>query len=140
MCRYFIDKLNIPFEQTPQGICHSEFVANEPNTRGELWHKEREKYGFDSRETWDIGWSLELFLYERLCLFKKVNNVDLAFHKYNYKGSVITLEECLDRLIEGLALDITLEEDGDKRKDSRVAQSISDIFPLLQLCLRDLWW
>ena len=48
------------------------------------FRKEREKYGFDSRETWSLKMTSALWLYERLKMYLKQAGkiVDLSFYKF----------------------------------------------------------
>ena len=140
MQRKYIDDLNIKFEDTPQGFCNQEFIEAAEGSRAEQWHKEREIYGFDSRETWSLDYNLKLWLYERLCMFNKVNNIDTNSYKFKYKDKELTQQECIDKMIEGLRYDITLGIWDKQRIEGEVAEKIDDVFPILSLCINSLWW
>lgn len=141
MNRKYIDDLGIKFEDTPQGFCNEEFLENVPGTRGEYWHKERAIYGFDNRETWSLDYAIKLYLYERLCMYNEVNCIDTEFHKFKYKGEELSQQQCIDRMIEGLKLDLTLSDLNEKRfKDENIKSKINDVFPILALCINSLWW
>jgi hypothetical protein len=129
--RKYIDDLGIKYEDTPQGWC-----PDDP--REEKWEEEKEIYGFDSRETWSLDYSFRLWLYERLCMYNEINIVDTSFHKFEYKGETLTLQNCIDRMIEGLKLDLTIEEYDLKKKE--VQNKIDDVFPIFALCCPFLWW
>ena len=64
MSRYYIDELGIALEDRPEGW-------NRGDGREEYWKQERNKYGFDERDTWSLYYTMDLLLYERLCSFKK---------------------------------------------------------------------
>lgn len=141
MKRKYIDDLGIKFEDTPQGFCHEEFLSKDSDSRGEYWHKEREEYGFDNRETWSLDYNLKLWLYERLCMFNEVNCINTNLHRFIYKDKEITQQECIDRMIEGLKLDLILDTWDRKRTDDiEVKTKIEDVFPILSLCINSLWW
>lgn len=133
MSRYYIDELGIDFEETPQGW-------NENDGRQEMWAKERKKYGFDERETWSLEYTMNLLLYERLCMYKEVACIDLNYHRFNYKGKELTQLECIDRMIEGLKLDLTLGDHDKKREDKEISELIEDVYPIYALCKNALWW
>lgn len=131
--RKYIDELGIKHENTPQGWCPGD-------EREEGWSKQREIYGFDSRETWSLDYTFKLWLYERLCMYNEINIVDTSYHKFKYKDSEITFQECLDRMIDGLKLDLTLDEFSNERKDRDIQDKIEDVMPIFCLCHSCLWW
>ena len=129
----YIDDLGIKFEKTPQGW-------NAEDDRQEGWKQDREVYGFDERETWSLDYTFKLWLYERLSMYNEVNRVDTKYHKYSYKGKEITLQECIDRILEGLKLDLTLDDYDTKRDDKTTQDKIDDTLPLFTLIFNNLWW
>lgn len=135
MSRYYIDKLGIKYEDTPQGW-------NKGDSREEFWAEERSEYGFDERETWSLYYTVNLMLYERLCRYKDIaiNCINLEYHKFTYKGVELTQLECLNRMIEGLKLDLTLDDYDEKRKDPKIKELIDDVYPIYGLCKNALWW
>lgn len=52
--------------------------------RMKMFRKEREEYGFDSRETWALEFTAALWLYEHLKMYKKKAGkmINLSFHKF----------------------------------------------------------
>lgn len=133
--RHYIDNLGIKLEETPQGW-------NKGDSRQDLWKKEREKFGFDERDTWDLHYTIDLLLYERLCMYKEKaeNFIDLTFNKFEYENEILTKEECLNRMIEGLRLELTLDEYDEKREDPKVNKLISDVYKIYAVCKHALWW
>ncbi|KAA9007285.1 hypothetical protein F4V43_02015 [Paenibacillus spiritus] len=131
--RKYIDDLGIKLEDTPQGWCPGD-------SREEGWSKQREIYGFDSRETWSLDYTFKLWLYERLRMYDEVNVIDTGFHKFDYKGKLITFQECIDRMIEGLRLDLTLGDFSEERKIKEIDEKIEDVMPIFCLCHKCLWW
>lgn len=132
MKRKYIDELGITYEKTPQGWNTG---INDP--RMDTWMKQRDTYGFDERETWGLTYAFELWLYERLLMYKEVNCIDTEFHKITYKGETITFGQALDRMIDGLRLSLQGEsydltnEEHDK---------VEDVRHLFVLCYPHLWW
>lgn len=45
--------------------------------------KQRKKYGFDERETWELGYTLITWLYSHLMMYKDVSICDLEYHKFD---------------------------------------------------------
>lgn len=131
--RKYIDELGIKFEDTPQGWC-------ENDVREEVWSKQRNIYGFDAKETWALDYTLKILIYERLCMYNELNIVDTSYYKFKYKESELTFQECIDSMIEGLKLDLTLEEFDKQRQNEDVKSKIDDVFNILALCINYLWW
>lgn len=131
MARRYLENLGIKFEDTPQGL-------NSTDNRQETWKKQRELYGFDERETWSMDYSFKLWLYERLRMFDEVNNIDTSHHTFEYDGKKVTFQQCIDRMIEGLKLDLTVLEDSLERKENE--KIINDVLPIFTMCFNYLWW
>jgi hypothetical protein len=129
--RKYIDELGVKFEDTPQGW-------NTNDSRQEAWKQQREDYGFDSRETWSLDYTFKLWLYERLCMYNEINIVDTSFHKFSYNNETLTFQECLERMIEGLKLDLTIGDFSPERE--QVREKIDDVVPIFALCHKCLWW
>ena len=105
--------------------------------------KQRMKYGFDERETWSLDNTMNLLLYERLCRYKELaeNMIDLDFHTFEFKGETLTQRQCIDRMIEGLKLDLTLDMyDTIREDDEQIKEKIGDVWKLYDLCRNVLWW
>ena len=73
-------------------------------------------------------------------MYNEVNCIDTSFHTFEYKGEIITFQDCIDRMIVGLKLELTLDEYDDKRKEEDIKNKLDDILPLFTLCYRCLWW
>ena len=95
-CKYF-DELGI-----------KDYFTNwfESDDRVEKWRKEREEYGFDSRETWNIRSILIDWIYSRFRRYKEVCNCDLDWRgpddchcfplKENGEEKLITQREAIN--------------------------------------------
>ena len=60
----------------PKGKTPYDFECDD-EIRNQKWEKEREQYGFDERETWNLDFTFFCWLYERLRKYKEVSPVDL---------------------------------------------------------------
>ena len=68
------------------GICVPGTTDNDGGSeRMNIFEKEREEYGFDSRETWGLEYTAALWLYEHLKMYKEKAGeiVNLNFHRFN---------------------------------------------------------
>lgn len=112
----------------------------EGSERDELFEKEREIYGFDSRETWNLDCVFYMWLYERLKMFVEIGGqvVDLNFHKFVYKEKEYTQLELINMMIERLEYYF-------KREDLFVSseeeyEPIKEIGEIWALVLPAMWW
>lgn len=80
---------------------------NENDKRQPEWKKKQEEYGFDERETWCLDYTLRLWLYERIKMFKEVAPVDLNYHKFIYNREEYTQNEMLDEILKRLEFSFT---------------------------------
>lgn len=65
--------------------CGTNFCTKKDD-RNKKWKKQREKYGFDSRETWNLNDMFYEWLYSRLSMYVEVASkiVDLSYHTFEY--------------------------------------------------------
>ncbi|MBU5669599.1 hypothetical protein KQI68_07070 [Peptoniphilus sp. MSJ-1] len=80
--------------------------------RRKRFKKQRDKYGFDERETWNLDYLMLELIYERLRMYKDVASeiINLDFHKIDYKGQTYTQNQVLNRLIVLSKQALTREE------------------------------
>jgi len=84
-----------------------------------------------------MDFTFKLWLYERLSMYNEVNGVDTSFHKYEFKGKTITFQECIDRMLDGLKIELTTDE---YRRTDEQKEKVEDIVNIFALCLHSLWW
>ena len=78
-CKY-LDDLGLNIVSYGTNFCDN------TDKRYKKWMKEREKYGFDSRETWNLDRIFVEWIYTRFKMYKEVGGevVDLSYHKFPY--------------------------------------------------------
>lgn len=78
-CKY-MDKLGIDISKYGTNFCGA------TDKRYKKWKKEQKKYGFDSRETWNMDRMLVEWIYTRFKMYLKEskNAIDLNYHKFPY--------------------------------------------------------
>ena len=108
------------------------------DARQKTWYNERRKYGFDSRETWNLNSVFYIWSYEHLMMYKEKASkiVDLEFYKFEYKGETLTQIECIDRMIEGCKLYIQNDEPYDKE----IQEKIKSVVEIWAMVLPYMWW
>lgn len=131
--RKYLDDIGIPIDERSEDYC------NEDDGRQPYWKKQRDTYGFDERETWSLDETFYLWLYERLKMYNEVNCVNTDFHKFEYKDKEISFQDCIDRMLEGLKLELTKDNLYEARTIEE-EEKIEDILPIFTLCHRALWW
>lgn len=135
MGRKYLEELGIESKDTP-------WDWNDNDNRQKYWYEQIKEYGFNEQDTWSLDYTMELLLYERLCMYKELasNVIDLDFHTFEFKGMEITQRQCIDAMLEGLKLDITLEPFDEKREDEVIKKKIDNIWKIYDLCKNTLWW
>lgn len=70
--------------------------------RNQRWAAEREKFGFDSRDTWALDHTMTKLLYERLCLYleKASEVIHLDSYKFMFEGEEYTREQLIHMMID----------------------------------------
>lgn len=81
----------------------------EEDSRKESWKEERETYGFDSRDTWNLDSTMAELLYERLKMFNEVNIIDTDYHTIEINSVEMSMQEAIDELLKSLKLRLTDE-------------------------------
>lgn len=131
--RYYLNKIGVigglPLEST--------------DNRRKKYRKERKKYGFDQRDTWNLSMTMIELLYERLCLYKKEasKRIRLDFHKFEYKGVEKTQLEMIDILLDKLKVKLVVEDyDLDKEMVAEKYAYTDDIWILWAMLEPVMWW
>ena len=118
----------------PKGKSPYDFECDD-EVRNQKWEKEREQYGFDERETWDLCFTFFCWLYERLKRYKEVSPVDLTCKIVKVNNEEKTLEEWIDIMINNsealILLDMYSEE------NIKLAEFTIEIF---KQTIFYLWW
>ena len=118
----------------PKGKSPYDFECDD-EIRNQKWEKEREQYGFDERETWNLDFTFFCWLCERLKKYKEVSPVDLSCKIVKVNNEEKTLEEWLDIMINNaealILLDMYSEE------NIKLAEFTIEIF---KQTIFYLWW
>lgn len=108
--------------------------------RRKQWKKDRKKYGFDRRETWCLNRMFVEWLYSRLMMFNKANNVvDTSYYKFEWDGKEITQQEAIDLIIEKCRASLSYTGT-DMNEESRLEKEVYDLMPLWGMILPCMWW
>ena len=127
-CKY-LDDLGLKIEE------YGTNFMSDDDSRKENWAIEREEYGFDGRETWNLDKIFIEWIYTRVKYYKEHTCADMDFYKFKYKDNVITQNEVINKILE-LAKQILLDIDNNELfvKNSR------EICDLWKEILPYMWW
>lgn len=117
-CKY-LDDLGIPINE------YGTNFMSDDDSRQKSWTKEREKYGFDNRETWNL---------DRM-MYKEYTIVNTSFHKIPYKDAEITQGQAIGMVLS-LAKQCLLNSNDDKL----FYDNLREICDLWKEVLPYMWW
>lgn len=110
---------------------------NQGDSREQFWENQRKEYGCDERETWSLDYSFALWLYPRLKMYNEVNIINTTYHNFEYNGSTLTMQQCIDKILEGLEIYLTVD---DFKRTQDDLGKITDSRMLFAIILGSLWW
>lgn len=136
MSRKYLDDLGVTGRKELYWLDDGRYPGDK---RLPVWKKEREEYGFDSRETWDLRTCFYFWLYERLQMFLELASkiVNLEYYKFDYKGRTYTQKEMIEAMIERLRFRFS-SEFNDMNPDHY--EKVSEIEEMWALVLPTMWW
>ena len=101
--------------------------------RSERWLEAHKIYGFDERETWDLGLEMAYKLYERLRFYKDYACVNLDFHKFETFFGEMTQREGIDFVLSKLEDYFFDREDGEY-------DSLASAYSVWAVISPAMWW
>ncbi len=106
--------------------------------RKKAWKKQREKYGFDERETWNLDYTFITWVYERFSMYKDIGSevVDLEYHKFTVEGKEYTQLQLINIILE--LCEFLLKND-DSWKEEYYAV-YSELLKLFSVIIPAMWW
>ena len=128
-CKY-LDDLGLKVNQYG-----TNFVSDYHDCRASSWFKEREEYGFDNRETWNLDRIFVEWIYTRLMMYKEYANIDMNYHKVLYKDEEMTQEQIINRILE-----ISKEALLSYPDEELWYENIKEICDLWKEILPFMWW
>lgn len=94
----YLDDLNIPINK------YGTNFMPDTDERNEIWNKQKEEYGFDSRECWNLDQTFIEWLYSHLMMYLEdaTGIIDLNYHKFEFDGKTYTQKEAIEFILERL--------------------------------------
>ena len=126
-CKY-LDELGIPLTKQHTNFC------DKTDDRWNRWKKQRKKYGFDDRETWNLDRMFVEWIYTRFKMYKEIGGkiVNLSYHKFQYKDREVTQEQAIDIIIEACK-NYLLEIETEDALSPEIYKLLGEIMPAM-------WW
>jgi len=134
--RAYLDDLGPDYESS---TTWTKVDADQEDPRQRIWNIQQKRYGFDSRQTWSLDFTMAELLYERLqsYLILADRQINLDFHKINFEGEELTQREAIERLLgycrERLAPDV----DGEDYQGEKAAEKLWNLWAVLHPYM---WW
>lgn len=130
-CKY-LDDLGLKIEE------YGTNFMPDNDERSESWSKQREEYGFDERETWNLDRAFIEWIYTRFMMYKEICIVDTDYHKIPYRDKEITQREAIDKVLN-LAKEM-LQSDWGIDDSKMVSENSREICEILKELLHYMWW
>lgn len=134
--------------------CTSRFdtwdLGPDSERREKEFKEQRDIYGFDERETWNLNETFLEFLYERVKMYVDIGGemVNLNFHKFKFRGKEYTQLELLNIMLDDLKYLITTDEDEyfgvNTKKYKQILREIpyrrNRVMDIWKLVFPAMWW
>ena len=125
------------------GLKQEEYGINftkDNDKRKTEWEQQREVYGFDERETWNMGTTFIEWLYSHLKMYDEVNIVNTNYHTFEFQGKTYTQQELMDLIMEKCEYFLLNQDKPDLNlenkayEEAKIAiQAFAEVFPAM-------WW
>ena len=93
---------------------------------------QRQMYGFDEREQWNLDYTFYLWLYEHLMAYKEQSAyLNLDDKRYTYKGKMWTQRELIDMMLDRLCYAFVKKNYDDNENDSEYVHEIEKIWSFI---------
>ncbi len=81
--------------------------------RQDFWKEQKEKYGFDERETWNLYFRIALFIYPRLKMYSEIPSRPIGMTNEQWK-------EILDQMLT--AFEIIIKDEINKDSNEKIVR------------------
>lgn len=125
------------------GLKQEEYGINftkDNDKRKTEWEQQREVYGFDERETWNMGTTFMEWLYSHLKMYDEINIVNTSYHTFEFQGKTYTQQELMDLIMEKCEYFLLNQDKPDLNlenkayEEAKIAiQAFAEVFPAM-------WW
>lgn len=100
----------------------------------EKFKNQNKKYGFDDRETYDLSFSISLYIYTRLKLMLEVSKNIIDYDKEpEYKEDINKMLICFSNIINSKFIDVDM-------KSEKFKKEVEDGLEAFKRSFFRLWW
>lgn len=132
----YLDNLGIPIKKYG-----TNWLGDDDPREDTCWKQQREEYGFDDRETWNLDCLFVEWLYSHLMMYKEVCCVDLTFHKFMFMDKEYTQEEAIDFILDICKeYIITLDEVSYTDKETELMEKVRNAIRMFAEIHPAMWW
>lgn len=104
--------------------------------RRNRWRAERQIYGFDSSETWNLDYVFVMWVYTRVLLYNKDCNVATDEEFFEYKGNEYSFQEGINMLLElSKKMILDMRDYGEYNNED-----MDELCDLWKVLIKRLWW
>lgn len=112
----------------------------EDDKREKQWASQRTEYGFDERDTWDLGVLFLEWLYSHCCMYRDVNCVDLTYYRFKVNDKTYTQEEALNLIIKYIGEYLVAFNNDGWNIPNEVAKNLDFALELWIKIRPAMWW
>lgn len=123
---------------TDAGLQPDEIMQNmfgDDDERNEYWKSQRDTYGFDEREIWNLDTTFIQWIYEHLMMYMEQASecISLSYHKFWIDGDEKTQGDCIEEMIAIAKELLTMDDLDDRYYDScqRLCRIWSIVLPVM---------
>lgn len=130
----YLEDLGIPIENIGTNFCE------DSDKRMDDWKRQREEYGFDERETWNMDFTFIEWLYSHLMMYLETGGkvVDLDYHTFTFEEQEYTQREAIEDILHACRDYLLSEMFCDKYQ--QIAQNMQRAVKLFAEILPAMWW
>jgi hypothetical protein len=114
---------------------------------------ERDEYGFDSRETWSLDYTLATWLFEHLSWYRDNAPIDMTFYDFDVpawdeqtasmsKTETVNLTQaqCIDTILDNLEFAIKNDGTATLKTEAEAHERMSYALRILSESISVMWW
>lgn len=135
----WLRKLDVDYcysDEIERLLKEGEFVQDADIKRSDHWKKEKQIYGFDSTETWNLDCVFVMWVYTRVQLYDKVCNVATNVEFFEYKGNEYSFQEGINMLLDlSKKMILDMKDNGEYNNED-----MDELCDLWKVLVRRLWW
>ena len=129
----YLEEINCP------RIYQANMSTDEVDNRDPKWAMQRNMYGFDERETWNLGTCFYAWLYEHLKMYldKASKIVNLDYYTFEYNGKTYTQREMIEQICEIIEYYFSDKFDDWDDDDCKYVSNIEKMWAVI---MPYMWW